>query len=178
MDDKPVFTPVVSTFAMLDVPYDIAGPMISDLDNYPKAISVVKSVKKEKRSGGTAIQIHFRLGKFPLIIPLFAEYTYLEKKKNSFYFENRGKEKNGAYYPYAGRYEWDKMNPRFTHGKDATLYIYSHTLKVGPNANWYVRTLTQMMPDSENMQLVSSAVILVRQRIRWIEQNDSPSGND
>lgn len=171
IENETQSTPVVSTFAMLNVPFDKAGSFIADLDNYTDAISVVKSVKTIKQPKGESVRIHFRLGKFPILIPLFSEYTYMEKTENSFYFENRGKEKNGAYHPYAGVYEWDKMNNRYTNGVDATLYIYSHTLKIGPNANFYVRTLTRLMPDSENLQLVSSAIILVKQRIRWIENN-------
>ncbi len=157
----------LSIFDMLNVPYDQAVPIISDMKNLPDAIPIVKSINKKTHPEGTLTKVNYRIGKFPILIPLNTQQRYAKIEKNYLAFENPGE--GGAYAPYLGVYEWDQINSPCTGGEDATLYIYSHGLKVGPEANFYIRTLGKLMPDSESVQLVFSAIIIVETRIKWIE---------
>lgn len=161
--------PVLTTFDNLDIPVEKASPIIADIYNRPDAIPILKSMKQKKIPAGPCIREKYKIGKFPLLIPMFTQQAYSEVKDNFFTFENRGGE--GAYYPYSGAYEWGRIAPQHTGGKSSTLYIYTHSLKVGPDANLYIRTLDRLMPDSENVQLVFSAIIFVETRIKWIEKN-------
>lgn len=168
VEKKPIEIPVMTVFEKLDVPVQKAATIISDISNLPDAIPIIKSVRK-KNNDGSLIRINYNMGKFPIYLPLFIQQRYFDVEKTSLYWEND--DKKGAYYPYLGAYEWDRLDPGYTDGKASTLYIYTHALKIGPNANIFIRTFNKLMPDAGNLQLLVSASIIVECRKRWIEQN-------
>ena len=127
--------------------------------------SILKSIHHKK----DYVKGKYRIGKFPLLIPLYTIQTFSKVHDNYFTFENRLGD--GAYYPYLGAFEWDRLTQPAGGDREATLYVYSHSLQVGPEANLYIRTLSNLMPDSDNVQLIFSAIIFVETRINWIEKN-------
>ncbi len=166
----------VTKFVMLNVPFDQAAPVISDMCNLTESIQLVKSVKHKETPERVISRTKYRIGKFPISISFFTQQTFNETENNHLTFRNPGVE--GAFSPYAGAYEWSRMDEKNTGEKDSTLYIFSHILKVGPDANFPVRTLGKLMPDSDNVMLVFSTIVIVEPRIRWIEAKYKEMMND
>lgn len=167
IDNETRKVPFVTTFDILEVPPEKVSPVIADIDNFTDSISIVKSIKKKELPEGDCVRVNYRMARFPVAIPLFTQQTYEKVLDNYLPFENKGQE--GAYYPYLGAYEWDTIDKKGA--EDATLYILTQAFKVGPDANFYIRTLGKLMTDSENVQILTSSIIMVRNRIKWIEKN-------
>ncbi len=158
-------------FDNIDVPYEHAAPILSDFHTWPESNPSITSINTKKIPEGTWVRIKYNFGKFPIIMPLSTYHVFCFPEENIMIFSNPGIK--GAYSPYSAVYEWSPMN----NNKNATFYILSHTCRVGPEANLFMRTFNKLIPDAENVQLITGGIIAVESRKKYIEKKYSASVN-
>ncbi len=149
----------------INVPVEHAEPLITGINNLTDSVEFVKSIKLKKAPYEMCHRFKMRFGKFPVIVPATLDMEFSEVNENNMTFENPGLE--GSVVPFSGAFEWSKMDSN----KDATFFITSLMLRVGPDANFLVHLVNKVLPDCEAALNFSGwSIVPMEQRKKWIEK--------
>ncbi len=158
-------------FDNFNVPSEYAGPVVFDFNTFPESIPAVTSMKTEKVPEGTWLRLKYNYGKSYFPIPMSTYQLFSFIGDNIMTFTNPSGE--GAFSPFSGAYEWCQMN----NNKDAILFTLTQTFRVGPEANFFIRTFNKLIPDAENMLMASGGITTIEARKKYIEKKYRASVN-